>query len=830
MRIGCQTILFGRSFHSKAHLRDCLRSLASVGFDGVEISQLLDSDSFSISVGELTKMLDEYRLELVSLTGGTLSQRIGYLEGRKCEYLYTDRYNENEMHVAFQAGYVLGVHPHVFGDIETVGDWDKLKARPDLQGSLKFLPDTAHLTIAGSDVVEAISARIGETIAVHVKDWKPEYGSSSHRYARGFCNLGQGSVLLREVMAYLIAHRFNGWVIWELDHCSSPLEAIQHAADWLRSVGVTMNRRYYHGPVDQNEAREKRLVPPHGFLEALCDAAQKRESVYRELALVTASILGVPQVDLWASTPAKKRLSLLGSTWEVNERLWTVPWHDALCIEAIHSQRSRDYRITPEIVGDAEMCQTRRLEWMVSVPVFDSFNPHSVQYVLNAFCRKEERLYVRELADALVNAIALALARVVDSECTSSSLDADECAVGCDNAHEYLYRIAELIRATLRCSAVAILFRENSNDAILWSDTNQTHSSRRKSIGAPLNESDREHPAINSWLLMERRQFEIEEPTRRRNDIDRSSMTLIGDVLEASRRAGLIVPILTGRGRTAGVAFCSKSWNPESGCTDFCDDDSATVASILDTASENIHNLLAKERRDVSRSLLKHSLGQPLFEIRGFWHTLQNDRELREQLRADYAGDVRSWIELITRLLRNPPYADNLFRISSRETPTFLINGVIAAVVRQLEGLLRERGFSKWAIQYHDLRRIPKLLIDRNRFQQIYLNLLSNAVKYAHKDKTAFAVKLGGELDTRELRLYIQDFGIGVPEVAKSKIFEEGFRLEHPEIEGEGLGLAYVKRIIEMYDGRVAVTNCRYPTEITMTFPRRIVVTPIEGV
>ena len=60
--------------------------------------------------------------------------------------------------------------------------------------------------------------------AVHIKDWKPDYGRWSHRYAHGFCLPGEGIVPIEKVMNTLDEIGFGGWVILEQDHFDASRE------------------------------------------------------------------------------------------------------------------------------------------------------------------------------------------------------------------------------------------------------------------------------------------------------------------------------------------------------------------------------------------------------------------------------------------------------------------------------------------------------------------------------------------------------------------------------------------------------------------------------
>ncbi len=99
---------------------------------------------------------------------------------------------------------------------------------------LEFLPDTAHLEIAGESAIGVISEFFSRLAAVHLKDWTPEFGRSYQFYGRGFTELGEGEVELAQVMELLREKAFNGWLVVEKDTCLNPLQSARNAREWLR--------------------------------------------------------------------------------------------------------------------------------------------------------------------------------------------------------------------------------------------------------------------------------------------------------------------------------------------------------------------------------------------------------------------------------------------------------------------------------------------------------------------------------------------------------------------------------------------------------------------
>lgn len=89
-------------------------------------------------------------------------------------------------------------------------------------------------------------------------------------------------------------------------------------------------------------------------------------------------------------------------------------------------------------------------------------------------------------------------------------------------------------------------------------------------------------------------------------------------------------------------------------------------------------------------------------------------------------------------------------------------------------------------------------------FQQIVNNLLSNAIQYTQKEGV-ICIQLKKEKEERIL-ISVKDNGMGIPEGEKEKIFSKFFRGKNAKNlvpEGSGLGLVFVKRLVEALKGRV---------------------------
>jgi signal transduction histidine kinase len=93
----------------------------------------------------------------------------------------------------------------------------------------------------------------------------------------------------------------------------------------------------------------------------------------------------------------------------------------------------------------------------------------------------------------------------------------------------------------------------------------------------------------------------------------------------------------------------------------------------------------------------------------------------------------------------------------------------------------------------------------RKNFKSIISNLISNAIKYRSPDRTPQVTvemeELGGKT-----HLSIQDNGLGIPTGKEERIFTMFKRL-HDHVEGSGIGLYIVKRMVDRAKGQILVNS-----------------------
>jgi signal transduction histidine kinase len=98
--------------------------------------------------------------------------------------------------------------------------------------------------------------------------------------------------------------------------------------------------------------------------------------------------------------------------------------------------------------------------------------------------------------------------------------------------------------------------------------------------------------------------------------------------------------------------------------------------------------------------------------------------------------------------------------------------------------------------------------VDQESFKSLVHNLLENAIKYSPNNPN-LNLQIS-KSDQANYQVKVTDFGLGIPDKEKHKIFDQFYRSGDEETrttQGTGLGLYIVSRIVKAYDGRIIVSD-----------------------
>lgn len=100
---------------------------------------------------------------------------------------------------------------------------------------------------------------------------------------------------------------------------------------------------------------------------------------------------------------------------------------------------------------------------------------------------------------------------------------------------------------------------------------------------------------------------------------------------------------------------------------------------------------------------------------------------------------------------------------------------------------------------------LPKVHVDRMRITEVLVNLIENSIKYMG-DQPRQRIELGHRIDGDQVVFIVRDNGIGIDSSQHEKVFGLFYKV-NGKSEGTGVGLAIVKRIIEVHGGRIWIES-----------------------
>lgn len=220
-----------------------------------------------------------------------------------------------------------------------------------------------------------------------------------------------------------------------------------------------------------------------------------------------------------------------------------------------------------------------------------------------------------------------------------------------------------------------------------------------------------------------------------------------------------------------------------------------TMLSRLEEAYQQVAYSLEQQRAFVAD--VSHELRTPLTTLRGNLGLLARTPPLPEEERADIVNDM---VEESDRLIR---LVNELLVLARADANQNKIQEPIA-LLPVIEEICRQ------AQQLDPLRQITiqagsdlMLLGNRDALKQLLLVGLDNAIKYTQSD-----IQVGAAREDNEIKIFIRDFGPGIPQDKLEHLFDRFKRGEqNTEIPGFGLGLPIARSLVEGQGGHITVES-----------------------
>lgn len=221
-------------------------------------------------------------------------------------------------------------------------------------------------------------------------------------------------------------------------------------------------------------------------------------------------------------------------------------------------------------------------------------------------------------------------------------------------------------------------------------------------------------------------------------------------------------------------------------------------------------------------SLMSHKLKTPLVAITGYTPMLLEDEELaklnpfyKKAIGSIHAQGIHLKLLVEKLIAFSLVEAEEMNVDKKPHSAKQIVQDILISMKTVLE--------DKKAVVTLDpsLDAIPSVSVDFDKFKEVMKGLIENAAKFNPKDDKR--VTVSGRAEGDFVALSVSDNGRGIPPEEFDKIFQKFYQIEESftgQVEGAGLGLALVKRLVDVHGGTIRLeSKIGEGSTFTVTFP-----------
>jgi signal transduction histidine kinase len=205
-------------------------------------------------------------------------------------------------------------------------------------------------------------------------------------------------------------------------------------------------------------------------------------------------------------------------------------------------------------------------------------------------------------------------------------------------------------------------------------------------------------------------------------------------------------------------------------------------------------------------SLMSHELRTPLTSINGFAELLVIDDNIPAESR-EFLQIISNESQRMSRMIDTFLTVTQLERADKQEVTKIALR--LDEVVNETVNVMQPTAKKKRIrLVEQSNGTIPPVSADKSLITQALTKLLDNAIRYSPERTT---VTVSTVLEAEAVRVVVDDRGYGVPQDSMDRIWEKFYRVardgQEKDEESTGLGLSFVKEVIEQHGGSVAVES-----------------------
>ena len=234
--------------------------------------------------------------------------------------------------------------------------------------------------------------------------------------------------------------------------------------------------------------------------------------------------------------------------------------------------------------------------------------------------------------------------------------------------------------------------------------------------------------------------------------------------------------------------------------------------------AQSLNQLLEERVEERTRELIKvnkdldnfvytasHDLKAPINNIEGLMTALQETLE-EKQLGLDQVMPIMDMVnDAIGRFKSTLLDLTEVAKLQHQDTvaapETVNFKELLEDVKAHIKDLIKRYD----ATVVDDFSDAPEMVFSRKNLRSILYNLVSNAIKYSSLDRRP-EIRITTSVAGEYTLLSVRDNGLGLRKQDQEKVFGMFKRL-HSHVEGTGVGLAIVKRIVENCDGKIELES-----------------------
>lgn len=240
-----------------------------------------------------------------------------------------------------------------------------------------------------------------------------------------------------------------------------------------------------------------------------------------------------------------------------------------------------------------------------------------------------------------------------------------------------------------------------------------------------------------------------------------------------------------------------------------------------DLIMENLNKMAAElQKTEVLKvdfiSNVSHEIKTPLAVIQNYSTLIQNEN-LSAQERKEYAKILKLASKRITDLITNILRLNKLENQEIQEKKeVFNVTEALSESIVDFLPLMENKNINL-ECDLDDIR----ILSNKSLLEIIWNNLISNAVKFT---PNGGSINISLKKQENDLKIEVKDSGCGISPEVGARIFEKFFQGDTSHAaEGNGLGLALVKRVIDILGGEITVNSeINKGSTFTVTLPECI--------